>query len=76
MFDLVDFMKKEMIAALAKEENYYDDGEVNWCFVDADCFMAYAALFAEADRDCEKFYEVFDGVAFDMEKEMVNAFAA
>jgi len=58
-------VRTAMVAAVAKEENRYANGEINWNFVDADAFMDCVA--DSSDRAaCDRFYELFEKIADDL----------
>ena len=47
--------------AVMNPENFNDDGQINWCFVDADVYMATAMKCGPFPN--EMFYDLFDELA-------------
>lgn len=67
-----DLVNIEVMKAALRPENRYEDGEINWNFVDADAFMAVQDVFGKSDETVDSFYEYFDN-ACDLIDEMIAA---
>ena len=61
-------VKKALVAAIKLPENRFEDGSLNWNFIDADTYIEVfepegaprPCVRQVCERDKEKFYEYFD----------------
>jgi hypothetical protein len=58
-------VKEALVAAIKLPENRFEDGSLNWNFIDADAYIEVLEPYGRPDpqvteRDKEKFYEYFD----------------
>lgn len=57
----------EVRDAIAKPENFYEGGGINWNFVDADCVMSGVKAYFKDDDD---YYETWDEIVQNIINEM------
>ena len=55
-----DQVRTFMLTALTAEDNYNEDGSVNWNFVDSDVYMFISPTGRE---NVDAYYEMFDTIA-------------
>jgi hypothetical protein len=62
MNDLLRVIERYMREAIALEENRYENGEINWDFIDADVFMRLNPVGKTAEMYNELFNKVADRI--------------
>lgn len=67
-----DMVNVEVMKAALRAENRYEDGTINWNFVDADAFMAVQEAFGKSNEVVDFFYDHFDN-ACDALEAMIEA---
>jgi hypothetical protein len=66
--DFYRVVENQVRLAVARDENRFDDGDINWNFVDADCYMII-----NPTAQCRKLYmELFDEACDAVEKELLE----
>lgn len=56
---IYSILKNSIYSAIENEENYDENGNINWDYVDADAYEDVRNWF----KDDETFYEYFDDIA-------------
>lgn len=56
---IYSILKNSIYSAIENEENYDENGNINWNYVDADAYEDVRNFF----KDDETFYEYFDDIA-------------
>ena len=56
---IYSILKNSIYSAIENEENYDENGNINWNYVDADAYEDVRNWF----KDDETFYEYFDDIA-------------
>jgi len=56
---IYSILKNSIYSAIENEENYDENGNINWNYVDADAYEDVRKWF----KDDETFYEYFDDIA-------------
>ena len=56
---IYSILKNSIYSAIGNEENYDENGNINWDYVDADAYEDVRNWF----KDDETFYEYFDDIA-------------
>ena len=56
---IYSILKNSVYSAIENEENYDENGNINWNYVDADAYEDVRNFF----KDDETFYEYFDDIA-------------
>ena len=56
---IYNILKNSIYSAIENEENYDENGNINWDYVDADAYEDVRNWF----KDDETFYEYFDDIA-------------
>ena len=56
---IYSILKNSIYSAIENEENYDENGNINWDYVDADAYEDVRNWF----KDDETFYEYFDNIA-------------
>ena len=63
---IYSILKNSIYSAIENEENYDENGNINWNYVDADAYEDVRNFF----KDDETFYEYFDDIAMGIIYEM------
>jgi len=56
---IYSILKNSIYSAIENEENYDENGNINWNYIDADAYEDVRNFF----KDDETFYEYFDDIA-------------